>query len=480
MTAVQEEKSSMPIHLEQQSPPESDHPDTARIIRKLDYVIVPFTTILYLAAYLDRGNIGNAKLLGLFATLLHNDSTKYSIAFAAFYISYIIFNVPGNILTNVLSPNLAIGGGAMLWGIASSAQAGATSFAGIVVCRLFIGIGEAAFGTAVPLYFSRWYRREEVAKRNSFYIGAGALAGTFGGLIAYGVGHLHSHLQPFRILFLIEGLPTILFAALILVWLPSTPETTHYLTEPERQVIVDRLSQQGLAAAAHKFDSQAAKRAFWDIKSYAYGVIYLGVNLTLSSISGFLPTIITTFGYTATNAQLATVPPYAVAFVVMLSVCFISDRIRARGLFVVAFMLLAGIGFVILLAVHHNQHVRYFATFLVVTGAFTCIPLMLSWVSNNASSHTERAVQLGLMNGIGQCFAILAAFSFPTKQGPKFIKGFALNLAFNLVAAIVALVLWVYFRGENARRDEVAAMSEGNESKQEDLMDLTPTFRYTT
>lgn len=92
------------------------------------------------------------------------------------------------------------------------------------MCRLFIGLGEAGFGAAVPLYYGLWYRREEIAVRISLYCGAGSLAGAFGGLIAYGVSFIHSKIATWRILFLIEGLPTILLAAIIFFCLPSTPE----------------------------------------------------------------------------------------------------------------------------------------------------------------------------------------------------------------------------------------------------------------
>lgn len=77
----------------------------------------------------------------------------------------------------MIKPNHALALGAFTWSAASTAMAGANSFGGVVVCRLFIGLGEAGFGAAVPLYYGLWYRRDEVAKRISWYIGAGSLAG---------------------------------------------------------------------------------------------------------------------------------------------------------------------------------------------------------------------------------------------------------------------------------------------------------------
>lgn len=240
-----------------------------------------------------------------------------------------------------------------------------------------------------------------------------------------------------------------------------------------------RLFDKGVSTK-HTFDKSAFLRVFSTHTTYLNCLIYLGLNLSLGSVSGFLPTVIKTFGYTASRAQLMTVPPYAVAFVVTILCSYLSDKVRSRGPFVVVLMLLSAIGFAILIGVERNQHARYFATFLVVSGAFSNIPLMLSWAANTGGSHSAAAVRLGFMNSVGQCFSskwcctvpltsctltrvpVLASFIFPAAEGPKWHKGFGLNLAFNVVAAVTALYLTIYYRRENARRDRVEAEELGD------------------
>ncbi|CAF3312063.1 unnamed protein product [Rotaria socialis] len=424
---------------------------------KLDAVILPLTTFLYLSAYLDRGNMGNAKLQGIQTDLMGSSDTQFSIALACFYIAYIVFNVPGNIMAKVLKPSTAMAIAALIWGIASTLQAAAFNFAGIVVCSLFIGIGEAGFGPTVPFYYSIWYKRDEIAMRNALFIGCGALAGAFGGLIAYGVSHsTNSSIKPtWRILFLIEGLPTLVLALLIFLFLPTHPESSKYLSSEERVLATTRLmSSQANGVHIRKFRWSGFRRAITDYKVYLCGVMYLGVNLTLASISGFLPTIIVSLGYSNADAQLYTVPPYACAAVFMIITSFLSDRFRCRGLFVAGVMMISCTGWIILLAVVDNQNVRYFATLLLVMGSFAAVPLMLTWVSNNSANESQRDVELGMLNGIGQCFAILAAFIFPSTDSPHWSKGFGLNLAFNALAVIVAVALYLILCHENARRDK--------------------------
>ena len=172
----------------------------------------------------------------------------------------------------------------------------------------------------------------------------------------------------------------------------------------ERDTVRARLDEPGYSRR-QRFDRSAIRHVLTSRTTYLNGIVYLAVNLTLGSVSGFLPTILATFGFSAARSQLMTVPPYAVAFVVTLGTSFASDRLQRRGVFVCGLCLTGALGFLILICVRHNNHVRYFATFLAVSGTFSLIPLMLTWAANTAGSHSAAAVRLGFMNGFGQCFS---------------------------------------------------------------------------
>ncbi|CAG7852679.1 Uncharacterized transporter C1683.12 [Serendipita indica DSM 11827] len=420
-----------------------------RLLTKIDLVIMPLTALLYLSAYLDRGNIGNARLQGLQATLLVLLPVVCHIPIYA--VTYIALSIPGTLLAKAWLPSRSISLGALIWSVAASAMAGAKNYPSIIVCRLFIGIGEAMFGQAVALYYSMWYRKDEVAKRLGFFIGAGVLAGAFGGLIAYGVAHVHTSIAHWRILFMIEGLPSVLLAICVFIFLPSIPSQSKYLTEEERDLELKRLNLDSLNEGNTGVDWKGVKRSLTDPKAWITAVLYSCMNLTLGSVSGFLPTIVKSLGYSNADAQLYTVPPYAVALVFMTSVAAISDRMKVRGLF-----------------------------FCVVIGGYAAIPLIMAWVSNNSPSQSQRATGLGMLNSVGQCLSILAAFIFPSREGPKWHKGFGVNLAFNLLAICISLGLTIYFRTENRKRDqrEGGRPAEGTPLKF-DNYDRSVGFRYT-
>ena len=178
-----------------------------RLTPTADIAIVTLTMCIYVSSYIDRGNLGNARLMGLEKDVLDNNDQKYSIALICFYITYLAFALPGTLAAKYVLPSTSIGIGCAIWSLGATCMAATKNPAGVYTARLFVGIGEAMFGQAVPLYFSYWYTKKEIAKRLALYISAGALAGAFGGLIAFGVASIPNPAIPaWRCLFLSEWL----------------------------------------------------------------------------------------------------------------------------------------------------------------------------------------------------------------------------------------------------------------------------------
>ncbi|KAG8693711.1 hypothetical protein FRC09_010342 [Ceratobasidium sp. 395] len=453
-----------------------------RLLRKLDCLIMPITWILYLLAYLDRSNLGNAKLQGLEATLMPNDESgnQFALLSAMFYIAYLCWQIPLTLTAKRFPPNIVIGVVTIAWGAASALQATAFNYAGVTTARYFLGLFEAGFGPVIPFYYSLFYLKAEHGFRTSFFISAAPLAGAFGGLIAYGVQHVQSHIATWRILFLIEGLPTILVGLLVLFFLPSRPETTKWLSEDERKLAQRRLNRE-VASEGHSINWKHVIMSFTDYKAWMICLMYQSLNVALSSISIFLPSIVKTLGYTNAKAQLMTVPPYACAGVVMLLVAKASDRLKLRGPFVAGVLILSGIGYTILLAVPStNNHARYAAIFLAVTGTYSGIPLAMSWTTGNAGSETRRGVNMAMLNTIGHSMAVLGSYIYPSREGPAYTRGFAICCGFAWWGAFLALVLSFLLHLENRRRDkrEGGKLAPGETPNTAIHADKAEGFRY--
>ncbi|CAE6383704.1 unnamed protein product [Rhizoctonia solani] len=348
-----------------------------KVVRKLDWIIMPVSWILYLFAYLDRSNLGNAKLQGLEADLIPNDPSgeRFGLLSAIFYVAYLTWQFPMMLIVKRFPPNRVIGIVTIMWGISSALQASAFDYAGVVAARYFMGLFEAGFGPVIPFYYSLFYLKSEHALRTSFFISAGPLAGAFGGIIAYGVQAIRANIATWRILFLVEGCPTILVGILVLIFLPARPESTKWLSEEERTIATERL-QREVQSEARAVNWDHVRLSLLDYRTWMLSILYQSLNVALSSISVFLPTIIRTLGYTNAKAQLMSVPPYACAGVVMLVVAKMSDRLRLRGPFVAGSLALSGVGYIILLVSSATQvHARYAAIFLAVTGTYCGIPI---------------------------------------------------------------------------------------------------------
>ena len=173
---------------------------------------------------------------------LRLDSTKYEWLLRAFYVTYISFEWM-TLLYRVVPPHIYIATCVACWGLVASMQSIATSFPSLFVLRAVLGISEAAFGPGVPFYLSFFYKRDELALRTGLFISAAPLAISFAGSLAWAITAAGESglIAPWRMLFLIEGFPSIIVAVFAWHLIPDSPGTAKYLTRRLRRVASLRL-----------------------------------------------------------------------------------------------------------------------------------------------------------------------------------------------------------------------------------------------
>lgn len=206
-------------------------------------------------------------------------------------VGLILFQVPGCIGYRVFPPSKWIAFGVCFWSITSMLQCVATNYASLLVCRVFLGAFEGLFGTGVLYYLSLWYHRTELGVRVFWFLGPTAIAGAFGGLIAFGVGHIQDSVPLWKYLFLIEALPGFCLGLFCLYWLPDRPMKNNRFKGELQQVAVARYH----AEAVDRTGPIQRKHVVWaitDWKLYMQAAIYVPTAALLSSISGFLPSIV--------------------------------------------------------------------------------------------------------------------------------------------------------------------------------------------
>ena len=161
------------------------------------------------------------------------------------------------------------------------------------------------FGQAMAFHLSLWYSKADLARRVGIFISAGSVAGAFGGLIAFGVQHIeNSPIKQWRILFLIEGCPSVVLALAVALFMPSRPDRSRLLSGAQKELCMARLSAENSVDSRRGIDWAGVKRTVTDWKTYVVSAGYSCLNLGLGSVGGFLPTIIKGLGYS--NAKVCT------------------------------------------------------------------------------------------------------------------------------------------------------------------------------
>ncbi|THC93544.1 hypothetical protein EYZ11_006971 [Aspergillus tanneri] len=434
-------------------------------------------------------NIGNAKLAGLQEDL-HMSNNQYNASLTIFFVSYSVFEPLTNVLLKRMRPSVFIPIIMMLWGICMTCMGLVHNYAGLMAVRWFLGLTEAGLFPGVGYFLSCWYKRSEFGVRMAIFFSAAALAGSFGGLLAAAIALMDGvgGKAGWSWIFILEGLATIIVGVLSFWMVYDFPDEAKFLSDADRKRVLRRLAADQQASAGYE---QFKMAYFWsalkDWKTYTGAMIYMGADASLYAFSLFVPTIIKELvsrsrRYKSIKAQLLSVPPYAAAAVVTVTVGFIADRTRQRGIANILVSIVGIVGFSMLIGAP-SPGARYAGTFLGAMGIYPAISNTISWASNNTEGVYKRGVTLGIVIGWGNLNGIVSSNIYRDKDKPKYYPGHGTVLGYLVVFLFGgSLVQYVLLRRENAkrRRGDRNHWVEGlSQSEIELLGDERPDFIYT-
>ncbi|TKA64814.1 hypothetical protein B0A55_10552 [Friedmanniomyces simplex] len=442
-----------------------------RVRRKLDTHLVLFVALLYLMSFLDRSNVGNAKIAGLTDDLDLSDN-QYEWLLTAFYISYILFEWM-TICYQLFPPHIYVSCCVFAWGALASLQAVMTSFAGLLVLRALLGIGEAAF-VGIPFYLSFFFRQDELAFRIGLFISAAPLATSFASSLAWLIVRFgdRTGIASWRLLFLVEGFPACLVAAWAWRWIPDAPQTARWLSPRERRVATLRMRketndgdsnapsehpspQSSIPRHKRKFNWREALRTLQDPKAYLTAGMFFCCNVAFSSMPVFLPTIVHAMGFSTLASQGLSAPPFLFAFAAVLATALLSDRLRSRSVPMMFHALLAMTGYIFLAiagAFRFGHVLRYLAVFPICAGFFSAVTIVITWTVNNQHSDEGKGTGMAMLNVIGQLGPLLGTRLYPDAEGPYYVKGMSVCAGAMAMVGVLAFALRVVLLAENARR----------------------------
>ncbi|CAH0045115.1 unnamed protein product [Clonostachys solani] len=452
-----------------------------RVRRAFDLRTLPIICCLYVLSYVDRGNIGNAKTAGAQRDL-GLTSYEWSWVLNSFYLTYILFEW-STMLWKIFPAHVYVSVLCLLWGASAMSSGAARNLTQLIVTRCLLGMFEAAFGVGAPYFLSLLYKRRELGLRMSFLLGMSPLANTFASSLAYGITHIKGSLEPWRLLFIIEGAPTILFAPVVYFLLIDSPGTARFLTEEERQHAEERLHLRDATPAKRGVQWEQVLAGLADYKVYTHALVHFCCNFSFAALSNFLPSIVEGMGYSSVDAQGLTAPAYLAAFLMCLLAARVSDRHGHRGYVVAGFAAVGAVGYGLLAGVRDARlnGARYLGAWLAACGVFPALSINITWLLNNQGGDSKKGAGLGVALIVGQCSSLISSVVFPLEDGPFYTKGCAIGCAFTGLIVLLSLALHFLLDRENRRRDELyGPVDPDAEVDVTDEGDYHVQFRYLT
>ncbi|KAL5483141.1 hypothetical protein ACEPAI_8370 [Sanghuangporus weigelae] len=424
--------------------------------------------------YIDRSAITTARLKGLEEDLGLSD-IQYDTALAILYASYCSAQIPSNMILNrIKRPSLYIGCCVVAWGLTSALTGMTRNYTGILCCRLFLGLPEAAFYPGAVYLLSRWYTRKELAFRASLFYSGSLLSTAFGNLMAAGIlANMEGKrgIRGWRWLFLIEGALTI-FVGIISMWsLPDLPSNTRWISVNERQ-----LAQARLAEDTGEADEDLAQDSMWeglkmavkDVRVLIFALMEMSLLLGLS-FGNFFPTLTATLGFDTTITLLLAAPPWIWTTVVCCLNSLHADRTGERFWHLTLPWCGAIAGTIVALSTSSTTG-RYISLFLMASGnaGFT---LILVWLSNTITRPpAKRAASIGLVNGVGNIGNLVGSYAWKAEWGPQYHQSMEISVAALAFSVSLASVMRFILIRKNKRldEDEIGGLKEANQKRIED------------
>ncbi|KAK8134340.1 major facilitator superfamily transporter [Apiospora sp. TS-2023a] len=415
---------------------------TKRLIRKIDWTLIPFLALLYLLSFLDRTNIGNARLAGLEKSLgMDPKSLDYNIALSVFFPWYVAAEIPSNLAMKRFRPSVWIPIIMVAWAVCCTLMGLVHNYAGLLACRMALGIAEGGL-------------RHECGLRMAIFFSAATAAGAFGGLLARGIVELdgRANLGGWAWIFIIEGIITFIVAIAAFFIMNDYPDTAKFLTATEKKEVIRRL-EEDRSSLADEFHLKYFWDALKDWKIWVHMFITIGIYTPQYSFSLFLPTIISSLGFTNDKtAQLMTVPPYIAACICCIGGGYLADRHGQRGIYMIFFNCVAIFGFILQIASSSNA-LKYAGTFFAAMGIYPNVPQGVAWNGNNIGGSTKRGVGIAMHIGFGNLGGVIAGFLYQAKDKPMYYPGHGTLIATETMSLVLCVFMTLYLRRENARRD---------------------------
>jgi len=403
----------------------------ARVSRR----IVPLIMLCYVVAYLDRVNVGFAKLQ--MSQALNFSETVYGLGAGIFFIGYFLFEVPSNLLMNKIGARIWIARIMITWGLISGAFAFVQTPTQFYVMRFLLGLAEAGFYPGIILYLTYWYPSHRRARIVALFMAAIPISGIFGNPLSgwimsafHGTG-VGGGWQGWQWMFMIEAIPAVLVGLLVLWKFDDSIRKAKWLSEDDKQLLEANIAADNKGKTEHP----GIGKVFSDPRVWMMSLIYFAFVMGQYGLTFWMPTLVKNAGVKDTfMVGLLSAIPYVCAAITMVLIGRSADARRERRWHLVVPALMGAVGFAVVATAGNNVTLSIVFLSLAAAGVLTCAPLFWS-LPTAFLQGTAAAAGIAAINSVGN----LAGFVSPYMIGA--LKDMTGSTATGMYALAGVLVL---------------------------------------
>ena len=381
--------------------------DADGLYKKVFWRFVPFIMLCYVIAYLDRVNIGFAKLQ--MSVDLGFSETVFGLGAGIFFLGYFLFELPSNLIMHKVGAKLWIARIMITWGLLSACFVFVQTPTQFYVLRFLLGLAEAGFYPGIILYLTYWFPSHRRAKVVATFMAAIPLSGIFGNPLSGWIMqafHGSSGWHGWQWMFLIEAIPAVLIGIAVFFVMDNSIRKAKWLSEDEKDFLEAAIveDQKG------KVSPKSTAGVFKDARIWHMCLIYFCIVMGQYGLTFWLPTLVKASGVEgALNIGLISAIPFLCAVVAMILIGRRSDRLRERRWHLMIPALLGAVGFVISALAADNTVIAITFLSLAAMGVLTCSPLFWS-LPTAFLSGTAAAAGIAVINSVGNLAGFVSPF----------------------------------------------------------------------
>ncbi|KAL4898200.1 MFS general substrate transporter [Aspergillus ambiguus] len=455
---------------------------TARVRWKIDLCVLPLLALTTLLQYLDKSTLSYAGIFGIIEDLkLVGD--EYSWLASIFYFGYLVMQPLGGFLLQRFAPAKCLAVSVFLWGFILFMHIVCENWAGLMAVRFFLGMAEGVVTPAFMLISTGWYARQDQPLRMGIWFSFNGIAQIVGGLLSYGLGHVHvNNIEPWKWMFIVTAALSIAWSIIIYFLLPDSQLTAWFLNDAEKYAAIEMVRDNNTGIHSKKFKKEQLIEAAADPMTWMLFLMALIWNIP-NSIATFGNLLVKNFGYSTLQTTLLGMPAGALEFVLMLIITYICIKIsNTRTYCMTVALILALVGSIMVYAAPYANKGALLAGYYLIFVFPTGYILLLSMGSANIAGHTKKVTVNSLIL-IGYCVGNIAGPQFfKSNQQPRYGLGIGSCLVSFAILIAMAVTMRFYLAWQNKKRMSASPELGDQGSADLEFYDLTdkknPKFIY--